>query len=275
MVLMTVWRSGSTARLGIAGASLVVLVALSAALAAGCGGSNPQAVMPAPGTVDPDKFLFDRGVAAVEKKHYIEAREYFKRVVDGYPQSPYRADAKLGLADAFLAEKHVDADIVAISQYREFLQFYPTSPRADYAQYQICVAQSRQILNAERDQSSTVEAIKQTEHFLEAYPNSKWRPDVLKLDRAAKDRLSDHEFVVGIYYFRIKNYAGAIDRFTYLLSHDTAYTKQDVVFYYLAESFVMNKMDGAALPLYEKIVSDYPQSKFVEPSKKRIGELKR
>src|SRR5262249_28126037 len=149
------------------------------------------------------------GTAAMQKKHFIEAREYFKRVVDSYPQSPYRSDAKLGLADAFLAEKHVDADILAISQYREFLQFYPTNNRADYAQYQICVAQSRQILNAERDQSATVETIKQTELFLERYPNSPHRADVVTLDRAAKDRLSEHEFVVGMYYFHVKLYGGA------------------------------------------------------------------
>ncbi len=271
MVSMTVWRSGSLARLGFAGALLVV----STALAAACGGSNPQAVLPAPGTMEPDKFLFDRGTAAVAKKHYIEAREYFKRVVDGYPQSPYRSDAKLGLADAFLAEKHVDADIVAISQYREFLQFFPTNQKADYAQYQICVAQSRQMLNAERDQSATTETIKQTELFLERYPNSPLKNDVLKIGRQAKDRLSDHEYVVGIYYFRVKNYAGAIDRFVYLLSHDPDYSKADSVFYYIAESWMLQKQTAAALPIYEKVISDYPQSKFVEQSKRRIAEIKR
>jgi outer membrane protein assembly factor BamD len=254
---------------------LAYALLLVAATVAACGGSSSQAKLPAAGTVNPDKFLFDRGAAAMEKKHFLEAREYYKRIVDSYPQSQYRADAKLGVGDSYLLEKHSDADIVAISQYREFLQFYPTNPRADYAQYQICVAQSRAMLNAERDQTATTETIKQAQLFLEAYPNSKYRSEVQTIDRTAKDRLSEHEFVVGMYYFRNKLWGGAADRFNYLLAHDPEYTKRDQVYYYLAESFMLNKLDKLALPLYQRVINEFPQSKFVEPSRKRIAEITR
>ena len=69
---------------------------------AGCGAKNKNAV-PADAT-QPDRFLFDRGTEALKKERWIDAREYFRQVVDNYPGSPVRADAKLGVADAYLGE---------------------------------------------------------------------------------------------------------------------------------------------------------------------------
>src|SRR5436190_21976640 len=55
---------------------------------------------PAAGAADADKYLFDRGTALLKKKNWVTAREYFRRVVDSYPQSPYRAASKLGVGDS-------------------------------------------------------------------------------------------------------------------------------------------------------------------------------
>ena len=46
--------------------------------------------------------------------------------MDSYPQSQYRADAKLGLADSYLGEHSSESSVLAINEYREFLSFYPT-----------------------------------------------------------------------------------------------------------------------------------------------------
>jgi outer membrane protein assembly factor BamD len=252
-----------------------VLLAGVASLGAACNSSNVDPTLPPPGTVNPDQFLFDRGTADMGRKNYVEAREYFRKIVDSYPQSPRRAEAKLGMGDSYVAENRIDADILAINEYREFLQFFPTHPKDDYAQYEICVAQGRQILSAERDQTATAEAVKQDELFLDRYPASPYRPDVEKLHRAAKDRLSDHELRVGMFYFHLKGFGGATDRFNYLLAHDPGYTNRDVVYYYLAESLVATKLEPAALPYYQKVVTEFPNSKYVEASKKRIAALKR
>ena len=54
---------------------------------------------------------------------------------DNYPQSPFRPDAKLGIADTYLGEKSAESLVLADSEYREFLTYYPRHARADYAQY--------------------------------------------------------------------------------------------------------------------------------------------
>ena len=71
-------------------------IALLLAGAAACA-SGPK--KPPVGTLEPDKFLFERGTETLNQKKWLTAREYFRQLVDSYPQSTYRADAKLGVGD--------------------------------------------------------------------------------------------------------------------------------------------------------------------------------
>ena len=70
---------------------LLLLVALAA-----CSGAVKK---PPTGTPEPDRFLFERGTEQLNSKHWLTSREYFRQLVDSYPQSPFRADAKLGVGD--------------------------------------------------------------------------------------------------------------------------------------------------------------------------------
>src|SRR5439155_12399555 len=120
----------------------------------------------------PDKFLFDRGTAALNDKKWLTAREFFKQVVETYTQSPYRPDAKLGLGDTYLGENTAEALVLAINEFTEFLSFYPTNERAAYAQYKLGMAHFKQMRAAQRDQTETKEAIKAFQTFVDRYPTS-------------------------------------------------------------------------------------------------------
>ena len=148
---------------------------------------------------------------ATEKK-WLTAREFFKSVTETYTQSPYRPDAKLGVGDTYLGEGTPEALVLALNEFQEFLAFYPTHARADYAQYKLGMTHHRQMRSAGRDQTETRAAISAFEAFLTRYPNSKLRPDVEARLREAKDRVGEHEFGVGRYYYSIRWYQGAIAR---------------------------------------------------------------
>ena len=75
--------------------SALVLLVAALASAAGCL-SDTKGVVPT-GTLEPDKFLFDKGTTALTAKKWLTAREYFKQVVETYTGSVYRPDAKLGV----------------------------------------------------------------------------------------------------------------------------------------------------------------------------------
>jgi outer membrane protein assembly factor BamD len=255
----------------------IVCLALAVTLA-GC--ASKSSSLP-PGAADADKFLFDRGTERAKEKKWLESREYFRNVVDNYPQSPFRPDAKLALGDTYIGDGGTENFLLAANEFREFLTFYPTHPRADYAQLQLARSFTLQMLAPERDQSATRDAIKEIEIFLQRFPNSALMPEARTMEREAKDRLSEANYRIGFYYFRVRWYPGAIDRFKDLLSTDPAYSNRDAVYYHLAESLYRSAEAGnqpekkaEALPYYERLIKEFEKSEWLAAAQKRIVELK-
>ena len=246
-------------------------LALTAAL--GCGGATTRGSLPT-GTLEPDKFLFDKGTTALDAKKWLTAREYFKQVVETYTGSVYRPDAKIGIGDTYLGEGTGEALVLAINEFREFLTFYPTNRRADYAQFKLGMAHFRQMRAAQRDQTETREAIKEFEAFITRYADSELMPEVKTKYREARDRLSESDYLVGYFYFRQRWYPGAVDRFKSLLKQDPEFTNRDAVYFYLAESLVKAKQPKEALPYYQKLIEEFQQSEYLANANKRIAELK-
>ncbi len=131
----------------------------------------------------------------MKNEEWINAREYFRQVVDGYPQSPVRPDSKLGVGDSYLGEGSAESLVLAAQEFREFLTFYPTNPRADYAQYKLAMSHHEQMRAPERDQTETREALKEFEIFFERYANSPLAPEVKQRWREARDRLSEASYL--------------------------------------------------------------------------------
>lgn len=249
----------------------IVSAALLALGLAACAGK--QDTLPV-GIGDPDKFLYDKGTDSLERKRWMAAREYFRRIIDGYPQSLLRPDAKLGVGDSYLGEGTTEGLLLSVNEYREFLTFYPTNARADYAQYKLGMTYYKQMRGPQRDQTETREAVKEFQTFIERYPNSTLRPEVEQKLREARDRVSQAEYQVGVFYYKQRWYPGAIDRLRALVKSDPGFTFRDGAYYYLAEALLRVKLDAEALPLYEKLITEFTQSEFLEKAKLRQTELK-
>ena len=249
---------------------LLLLVSLALSAAA-CGGKKD--ILPK-GTTEPDKFLYDKGNESLAKNRWLAAREYFRRILDTYPQSNYRPDAKLGVGDSYLGENSTESLILAVNEYREFLTFYPTSPRADYAQLKLGMTHFKQMRKPQRDQSETREAIREFQTFVDRYPNSSLMSEGKQRLREAHDRLSTHEYEVGVFYFKQRWYPGAIDRLKALLKYDPGFTHRDGAYYYLGESLMKVKLPAEALPYYDKLLAEFQSSEFLEQAKARRDEVR-
>lgn len=226
------------------------------------------------GVTQPDRYLFDRANEAMKDKNWMNARTYFQQIIDNYPQSPFRPDSKLGVGDAHLGENTVESVVLAASEFREFLTFYPTHARADYAQYKLAMSHFTKMRAAQRDQSETREAIKEFDTFFERYPNSPLLPEVKQKWREARDRLTEADYLVGVFYFRSRWYPGAIPRFRQILAEDPGFSRRDGVYYYLAESLARTDKKPEALPYFERLLAEFTESEFLLETRKRVEELK-
>jgi outer membrane protein assembly factor BamD len=231
--------------------------------------------MPEPGETEPDRYLYERGREALDKRRWLEARLYLQQLVDQFPQSPFRQEARLGIGDAYLGEGGYDTLILAAEKFREFLRYFPLNERADYAQYRLAVAEAEQMLSPDRDQTATVTTLREIEAFIQRYPDSKYMPEVVKLQTMARDRLSDSEFRVGQYYFRSRWYRGAIPRFENILTNNPTYTRRDAVYYHLGESLYRSGQAKEALTQFTRLVEEFRVSDYLEDARARITELSR
>jgi outer membrane protein assembly factor BamD len=239
-------------------------------LSAGCG--SKKNALPAGGT-EPDKYLFEQGSTALAKKRWLRAREYFRQIVDEYPQSRYRPDSKLGLGDSYLGEASVEALILGGNEFREFLTFYPTHERAHYAQYQLALSHFDQMLAPQRDQSQTKEAVKEFQTFVERYPNSPLINQGQAKLQECLDRLSDADYQVGVTYYRAKWYPGAISRFRAVLKDNPTYSRRDALYYYLADCYVRMGLAPEAAPLLDRLVKEFEKSEYLVKAKRTLADI--
>jgi outer membrane protein assembly factor BamD len=248
-------------------AGMVTLVAASAA----CGAR--QTTLP-PGTAQPDRYLFEHGTEALQMEEWLNARTYFQQIVDGYPQSPFRPDAKLGVGDSYLGEDTAESVVLAANEFREFLTFYPTSPRADYSQYKLAMSHFQQMRAPERDQTETKAALVEFDVFFQKYPNSPLTAEVKQNWRIARDRLSESSYRIGMTYYRARWYPGAIDRFREVLREDPGFTGRDAVYFYLAESLARTDKRAEAIPYFERLLAEFDRSEHLEDARSRLEALK-
>jgi outer membrane protein assembly factor BamD len=250
-------------------AGLVIAVTVACAAACATGPRRPPT-----GTPEPDRFLFERGSESLNDRKWLTAREYFRQLVDVYPQSQFRADAKLGIGDTYLGEGTAEAFLLGINEFREFLSYYPTHRRADYAQYKLGMAHYYQMRAPERDQTETKEAIRELTAFMERYPSSSLRDEGAAKLREARDRLSNSEYQVGYHYYRQRWYPGAIERFKGIVDRDPNYTHRDAVFFYLGEALAKIQRPAEALPYYDRLIKEFETSEFLPEAQKRVEAIR-
>ena len=256
-------RGSRTWGLGLTGCLL-------AATALACGGRSAD--IPDP-QLQADRVLYERGNAALEERDWALARQYFVSIRDNYPQSIHRADSRLAIGDSYEGEGSLEAYVRALNEFQDFLNLYPEHPRASYAQYKVGMVHFHQMRRAERDQTETTNTILEFEAFISRYPADALMPEVLQQLRIARDRLSEHNFVVGRFYYRFDNHAGAVSRFRQILDGDPGYTRRDEVYFYLAEALAAAGGVAEAIPYFARILDEFDASEYAEQATMRISEL--
>lgn len=249
------------------------LCLLALAVAAGACASAPK--RPPVGAEEPDKFLWEHGSKALSDRRWLVAREFFRQLMDSYPQSPYRASAKLGIADSYLGEGSAESQVLALNEFREFLSYYPTHELAHYAQFKLGMAHFYRMPNSARDQTETKEAIRELTTYVERYADRPLIDEARQRLREARDRLSDHEYGVGLFYLRSRmSLPGALDRFNAILKSDPEYTRRDAVYFQLAQTLVQLGQPAAAIPYLDRLVAEFEESEYLAKAREQSAELK-
>jgi len=221
-----------------------------------------------------DEIVWQAAEKAFQKKQWESARKYYRRIVDGFPQSEHLPDARLGLAETHFKEGGAGNYVLAVSEYREFLTLYPSHPRSDYAQFQTAEAYYVQRNSPDRDQTNTTKALDEYERLLDVYPNSS-HVEIARLRVAnLRQYLAKADFLAGYFYQRTrKAWRSAISRYEVILSDYPDYAQIDEVLYRLSEALVAAARKAEALPYLSRLTAEYTNSKFAAPARALMEQL--
>ena len=223
-----------------------------------------------------DEIVWQAAEKAFQKRQWESARKYYRRIVDGFPQSEYLPAARLNLAETHFKEGGTGNYILSIAAYREFLTLYPSHPKSDYAQHQTAEAYYFQRNSPDRDQTSTMKALEEYERLLDTYPNSSHVESARLRVADLRQSLGKAEFAAGYFYQRTRRaYRSAIGRFEGILSDYPDYAGLDEVLYRLSECLVASARKPEALPHLSRLASEYPASKFGASARTLMEELAR
>ncbi len=230
------------------------------------------------GNVSPgrDRELFILGTREVRKRNFDVGRLLFQTIISTYPDSPYLPMAKLAVADSFYLEGTTSALIQAGAAYRDWLTFFPTHPLADRVMLKIAESEMRQIGLPDRDITNARRAEQRLRAMIQQYPDSSLRQLAEERLTEVQDNLGMHNLIVGNFYYKSSvrdnkgGLKGAQSRYREILEKYPNFSFMDEVLYKLAVTYFLEEETDQAARYYQQIVSDYPNSEYVEKSKEQL-----
>jgi outer membrane protein assembly factor BamD len=259
----------NTKRIGLAALAAVLLTG-------GCGFHRKKYENPiTKDTEQPDKVLFDKSIADIEKGRYEVARLTLNTLINTYDSSEFLAKAKLAIADSWMRQSGAEGFAQAEAEFKDFQLFYPTMEEAPEAQYKICEIHIRQMEKADRDSNNALRAEQECRDLLTKYPNSKFAPQTQQRLREVQETLAQAEMVAGDYYYNKGALAAATNRLTGLVGQYPLYSRAAEALWMDGNAYsrLGTRFRAKAGDAYTKIVRDYPLSPYADQAKKKLQEM--
>jgi outer membrane protein assembly factor BamD len=233
---------------------------------------------------EPDKVLYDRALNDLKAGRYTEGRLALQTLINTYPDSEYLAKAKLSVADSYYKEGGTSNTTQAISEYKDFITFFPFLDEAAYAQMQVGLAHYRMMEKADRDSTQAQAAEDEFQAFILKYPQSPLLPKAEQYLREVQEVLGEGEFKIARYYYVKMDYPAAAARLVEVTDRYPLYSQTDEALWMLANIYYKAKQNvknedaknhwgDLATKCYDRILQDYPLSKRAVDARARLVSM--
>ena len=146
----------------------------------------------------------------IDGENWENAAKQFDEVDRQHPYSPWARRATLMAAYCYyMANKYPDA----ISTADDYISLHPGSEEVPYAFYLKAMSLYEQIVDINRDQTVTQDALVALQDVVQRFPDTEYAHDAkLKID-LTMDHLAAQQMAIGRYYLTRGEYISAINRF--------------------------------------------------------------
>ncbi len=154
----------------------------------------------------PIKEKFNSGMELFERGKYLRAQDEFTSIVIRGSGTDLGDDAQFYLAESYYYNEEY---IIAISEYEKLTRKMPYSPFIEEAKFKICEAYKIESPKYFHDQTYTNKALDRYQEFLDDYPNSKYKNEVIDSMRSMREKLSKKVFETGVLYMKMDEFESA------------------------------------------------------------------
>jgi outer membrane protein assembly factor BamD len=214
--------------------------------------------------------LYTQGMSALKDKNYEKAAKFFDEVERQYPYSDWATQAQLMAAYCYYLSQNYTRALTALET---FVQLHPSHTDAAYAHYLIGLCYYEQISSIERDQQVADLALETFKDLIRRFPTSKYSKDARYKMDLLYDTLAAKEMEAGRYYQNKKAYAGALNRFKFVVEHYQTTAHVEEALHRLVEVYLALGLAKEARKVAVVLGHNFPGSKWYASTYSLISEL--
>jgi outer membrane protein assembly factor BamD len=208
--------------------------------------------------VPPDR-MYDQGLARMKNGDHEGAAKRFAALGRDYHNSEW---ARKGLIMEAFSNYEGQRWEEAITASRSYLQKYPNTKDAAYAQYLYAMSNFNQIPDTTRDQDRSEKALAALQDLVQKYPNSEYASDARYRINVARDQIAGNIMEVGRFYLERRNYTAAINRFRDVVSKYQTTRHVEEALERLTESYMALGITGEAQTAAAVLGHNFPNSQW-------------
>jgi outer membrane protein assembly factor BamD len=230
---------------------------------------------------------YEAALKLYNEKDYSRALQLFDQMVGAIRATDKAEDLYYFYAYCYY---HQSDYTLASYYFKRFYTSFPNTARAEECLFMSAYCNYKNSPEPPLDQTSTYDAIKELQLFMNIFPKSKRVPECNELIDKMREKLENKDYRIAKLYFRMGDYAAAITCFNNIVKDfpETLH-KEDILFlvvksyhkYAMMSIFdKRNERHRKAISAYEELMEEFPESKyipeaklFVEKSQKELGRL--
>ena len=246
----------------------VAAIALAPAFAAGCMSKEDDLNLATyVEQTDPADALYNQGLANLNAGRLKEASRKFEAVDRQHPYSEFARKSMVMSAFTNYRQGNYEE---AINAGKRYVQLYPSSEDAAYAQYIVGLSYFRQIRDVTQDQKESRRAIEAMDEVIQRWPESQYVEDARTKARFARDQLAGKEMQIGRYYLERKEFLAAITRFRTVVETYPKTNQVEEALARLVEAYYAMGLASEAQTAAAVLGHNYPDSQWYADSFKLL-----
>lgn len=222
---------------------------------------------------DNDK-KYEKAVAFYEAKDYYRALQLFDQITPFF-----KGTDKAERIAYFYAYSYYNQDDFLMGNYyfKRFATSYPNSPYAEECAFMAAYCNYQESPRSNLDQTSTYDALKELQIFINKYPKSEKVARANELMDELRAKLEKKDFDIGMLYFKMEDFKASIQIFKNLVKdYPDSKRREEILFYalksnykYANKSIASKRKErfAATVEAFDDLVTSFPNSEYMKESR--------